>query len=260
MQAPFDATAADYDSTFTETRLGRELRGRVWARLEACFAPGIRVLELGCGTGEDAQHLATRGLNVVASDQSPAMLALAEAKTRGLPVTCARLDVRTLEAEVVVDDQAPYDGVLANFGALNVLRDFTPLAEWLDARVRPGGWLLFVLMGRWCAWEIAWHVAHTQPQLAFRRLRRAGASAHVGPSSLTVYYPATAELRRAFAPYFVLQRAWPLGLWLPPSYLEPLTRRRGFPWRLLVALERRVPWPPWADHTVYEWLKPGAAN
>jgi SAM-dependent methyltransferase len=257
--APFDSVAKDYDSAFTDTRLGCELRRRVWRRLDACFTPGSRVLELGCGTGEDARYLAARGVGVVATDQAPGMLALAAAKTAGLPVTCARVDVLTLEADAAVEAQAPYDGVLADFGALNVLPDFAPLAGWLAARVRSGGRMVLVLMGRWCAWEVAWHLAHGQPRLAFRRLR-SGASARVGSAPLSVYYPTTPELRRAFAPEFQLQRAWPLGLWLPPSYLEPLTRRRGFPWRALLALEHGFPWLLWADHTVYEWVRRPTAS
>ena len=38
------------------------------------FQPGDQVLELGCGTGEDAIWLAKRGVRVLATDGSPAML------------------------------------------------------------------------------------------------------------------------------------------------------------------------------------------
>ncbi len=255
MTAPFDAAAAAYDDGFTHTRLARELRGRVWARLDAVFAAGEPVLELGCGTGEDARHLAQRGVPVLATDQSPAMLRLAAAKTAGLPVTTAVLDLNTLAPPPDGLPAAPYAGVFSNFGALNALAEYGPLAAWLAPRVRPGGRLVFVIMGRWCAWEITWHLLRGRPRTAFRRLRRAGAVAHVGGASMTVHYPSTAHLRRAFAAGFRLERVWPLGLLLPPSYLEPLTCRRWFPWRVFAGLDRRLPWPRWADHTVYEWVR-----
>ena len=41
---------------------------------------GERVLELNCGTGEDAVHLARRGVRVLATDNSPRMLAAARSK------------------------------------------------------------------------------------------------------------------------------------------------------------------------------------
>jgi len=50
--ATFDAVASGYDAAFTERTLGRMLRAAVRERLP--FAAGDRVLELGCGTGEDA--------------------------------------------------------------------------------------------------------------------------------------------------------------------------------------------------------------
>ncbi|MFN8472662.1 MAG: class I SAM-dependent methyltransferase [Anaerolineae bacterium] len=78
--APFDAAAATYDATFTETRLGRWLRDAVHAHLAALFPPGSRVLELGCGTGEDAVWLAQQEVNVVATDASTRMVEIARQK------------------------------------------------------------------------------------------------------------------------------------------------------------------------------------
>ena len=47
------------------SRLGRRCSAQaVWRRLDDGFGPGDRVLELGCGTGEDAVHLAQRGVRV----------------------------------------------------------------------------------------------------------------------------------------------------------------------------------------------------
>ncbi len=257
MTGYFDALAPAYDADFTATPLARELRGRVWARLDQLFPAGANVLELACGTGEDARHLAQRGVAVVATDQSPAMLALAQAKTTGLPVTTARLDLAALAVDPVIRASAPYAGVLSNFGGLNALPHRAALAAYLAPLVRPGGRLVLVLMGRYCAWEIGWHWLHLQPRRAFRRLNRAGAASQAGGATFAVYYPSTAALRRDFAPHFRLDRAWPLGLCLPPTYLEPLTRRRWFPFRLAAALDRRLAWPPLADHTVYEFVRGG---
>ena len=46
----------------------------VWRQLARAFAPGQHMLELGCGTGEDAVWLAQHGLTVTATDASSAML------------------------------------------------------------------------------------------------------------------------------------------------------------------------------------------
>ena len=54
MAHPFDGVASTYDAAFSDRRLGRYLRGLVREWAGPCFATGSRVLELGCGTGEDA--------------------------------------------------------------------------------------------------------------------------------------------------------------------------------------------------------------
>jgi hypothetical protein len=183
------------------------------------------------------------------------MLALAAAKCAGLPVTTLPLDFHALAPEPALLAQAPFSGAFSNFGAVNTLADFAPLAAWLAPLLRPGARLVLVVMGRWCAWEIGWHLLRLQPRAAFRRLRRGGAMACVGGAAVAVHYPGTAALRRAFAPHFQLERVEPIGLSLPPTYLEPLTRRAWFPLGLLEALDRRLTWPLLGDHTLYQWRR-----
>jgi ubiquinone/menaquinone biosynthesis C-methylase UbiE len=72
--AAFDVFAPTYDVDFTQTRLGKMLRGRVWQVLERYFSPGDHVLELACGTGEDACWLAEWGIRVTATDGSAEMV------------------------------------------------------------------------------------------------------------------------------------------------------------------------------------------
>ena len=58
----FDTLAESYDTIFTSTIIGRSQRSVVWAKAAAVFRAGDRVLELNCGTGEDALFLARRGV------------------------------------------------------------------------------------------------------------------------------------------------------------------------------------------------------
>src|SRR5262245_23241152 len=76
----FDSMAERYDVEFTNSAAGIALRTLVWARLDTLFPSGASVLELGCGTGEDALHLAARNVRVVATDASREMLAVARRK------------------------------------------------------------------------------------------------------------------------------------------------------------------------------------
>jgi SAM-dependent methyltransferase len=245
---PFDAAAVRYDAAFTDRVLGRWLRSAVRERLAAAFAPEDHVLELGCGTGEDAVWLAGRGVRVTATDSSGAMLAVAEAKAAQAAVadrvSFARLELSAPRIE------GRFDGAFSNFGALNCVEDRRPLAEALGACVRPGGRLVLVVMGPVCAWEIAWHLGQGRPRTAFRRLR-AGATAHTGGGArVRVWYPSPGRLRRELEPWFRRRETAALGVLLPPSYLADLVDRRPVLFDRLRRLERRLPLPWLADHYV----------
>ncbi len=98
----FDRVAVRYDRDFTEQQLGAWLRGVVWCEMETAFHPGDSVLDLGCGTGEDACHLAHSGIQVTGLDASSAMLEMAMAKARRAELTdrvrFTQLDLRDVKA------------------------------------------------------------------------------------------------------------------------------------------------------------------
>ncbi|MBZ5497282.1 MAG: class I SAM-dependent methyltransferase [Acidobacteriia bacterium] len=224
----FDEIAESYDGSFTDTMIGRELRQIIWRNLQGIFQPGAHVLELNCGTGEDAVWLAGRKVRVLATDGSSAMLETAGRKAvlHGMSdkIEFLQLD---LASPFAGWPDFKFDGALSNFGGLNCVSDLGPLAGMLAQRIRPGGHLIMVLMGRWCFWEILWYMLRLQPQVAFRRRLQGGRAARIGNGSIGVWYPSVGTLRRIFSPQFRLRRLLGLGVFLPPSYLqEAITRRR----------------------------------
>src|SRR5271154_4829994 len=70
----FDSVAADYDGPRGNNDLIRDMRVEVWRWLARIFAPGERLIDLGCGTGLDAVHLAGLGYRITATDWSPLMV------------------------------------------------------------------------------------------------------------------------------------------------------------------------------------------
>lgn len=255
-RAAFDGEAADYDAAFTETVLGRMLRARVWEILASVSRPGERVLELACGTGEDALWLAERGLHVVATDGAGEMLAVAAEKVkRGGLAQHVDLHHVTLQAiaagRACFGGEVPFDGVLSNFGGLNTLPTWRPLAAALADLVRPGGWAVLVVMGPICPWEVGWHLLHLKPAVAARRWR-GSAVAEVGSVTIPIWYPSPRHLQRGFAPWFRARAVHSLGLWLPPSYLGHLPARWPRLFRWLDRLERRTArrTAGWGDHYI----------
>lgn len=260
MVEPFDAAAATYDAEFTQTQLARWLRESVQAYLSAAFRPGDHVLELGCGTGEDALWLARRGVRVTATDVSQSMLAVAQRKAAatGLAnlIDFAAIDLASLPSSnhhsSPVTQRFPFSGAFSNFGPLNCLADRRAVAEALAEWVRPGGQVVLVVMGPACPWEMGWHLLHGQPRQAFRRFH-AGVEAHVGDGgTVQVWYPSPRTLAGEFAPHFAVRALTGLGSLLPPSYLSHLVDRRpGLFERLAIVDQHIGAWWPWTwlnDH------------
>jgi len=246
--AAFDLVAPVYDSVFTRTALGRWLRERVWSVLERAFAPGTRVLELNCGTGEDALWLARRGVRVLATDVSPSMLEAARAKAAregvGDRISFAPLDLDTPRLPPGTGG-ATFDGALSNFGGLNCVRDRRAVAAFLAREVRQGGRVVLVVMGPWCPWELAWFALHGDWRTATRRLRRGGVEAEVEGRPVHVWYPSRGQLRREFAPWFRARRAMAIGAFVPPPALQGVVERRPRAFAALAAAECRLAgiWP-----------------
>lgn len=227
------------------------MRRAVWARCAARFRPGSRILEMNCGTGEDARWLAQQGMRVLATDIAPRMLEVARRKLAGHP-QAHQVQFRELAWErLPALDAGCFDGALSNFGGLNCVADLPAAARALAATLRPGGIAIVCIMGPAVPWEWLWFLARGRPRTAFRRLRRTSVW-----SGLPLHYPSVSAACRAFAPEFRVLRAGAIGALLPPPYTEAVLGR--YP-RLLDALDRierrvesRWPLPQLADHYLLE--------
>lgn len=236
MAAAFDAVAASYDEVFTSSPIGRAQRQAVWEEMERAFTPGQRILELNCGTGEDAIHLAARGVAVTACDASEAMLAIARRKSYAL-AEAVRPEFLLLRNEdlAALPGDGCFDGVLSNFSGLNCVADLGAVAVALASRIRSGGTALLCVFGRCCAWEIAWYLARGNPRKAFRRRRRSAEAQLDHAASVRVHYPRVRDIRCSFAPWFRLRRSKGVGVFVPPTFVDSLARRHP---RFLAAAQR----------------------
>ncbi|HET7607682.1 MAG TPA: class I SAM-dependent methyltransferase [Gammaproteobacteria bacterium] len=254
VEAPaFDDLAAAYDAAFTASALGRSLRALTWERLDAALGSSRRVLEIGCGTGEDARRLALRGVDVLATDPSPSMLRLAAEKAA--KAGCAkRIEFRCVPMERLGAELAGerFDGVWSNFGAINCIPKLGAVVAELAALLAPGAPLAWVVMGRHVPWEWAWFLSRGNPRKAFRRQRRGGAVWR----GMRIVYPTPRELTRTLAPHFTPTRCRPLGCVLPPSYASGWLERRprvlGALARVERAAQRFAPLAALADHYIFE--------
>ncbi len=257
--APFDYIARTYDEVFTDSPIGRAQRESVWRELDRCFRPGQRILELNCGTGVDAVHLAERGVEVLACDAAPRMIEVARRRLSSLsPGTRVEFRVLATERIGLLEREGPFDGAFSNFGGLNCIEDLGAVARDLARLLTPGATVLLCMLGRIAAWEIAWYLGHGNPRKALRRFQRGGTTGRLAEGvSVKVHYQPVRAVSRLFAPQFRLMRFFGVGVTVPPSYLGALAQR--FP-RALLTLKRVDGWVSgWpvlrslGDHTVFEF-------
>jgi len=236
--------------------------------LRSLFPPGSRLLEIGCGTGEEAVALALAGYTVLATDISPSMAAMTRARGVQAGVE-TRVQAVALPAGLIgaLRPSQPFDGAYASFGALNCEPALSAVGAALGQLIRPQGMFITSIMGRVCLFEIVWYLLHLHPRRAFRRFRAGWQPAPIAGQDgrqvdIPTRYLTIRQLTAAF-PAFRLERIIALPLFLPPPYAASLLERYPHFFRRIEWAERRLrekpPWRALGDHTVLVLRRAGAA-
>jgi ubiquinone/menaquinone biosynthesis C-methylase UbiE len=225
--AAFDRIAQDYDRTFTDSLIGRAQRDAVWKVLSRTFRANEKVLELNCGTGEDAIFLAANGVSVLALDASPQMIARAEQRLQHNALQ-SPIVFRELPTERIgeLHPETQFDGALSNFSGLNCIADLEEVVSSLAILVKQGGRLALCFSTRFCLIEILYYLAVGQWRKAFRRCK-GYSKVTLDGMQFTVYYPTLRKIRQSFAPNFRLSFCTGIGVAIPPSYFEGWVRRHA---------------------------------
>jgi len=223
----FDAAAKTYDTAFTFSHVGAAQRRAVWSYLDQTLGSELRILELNGGTGEDAVWLAGSKHEVVCTDVSPEMLKVAQRKAAeaDFPIQFEALD---LTNPTQFKPAHKFDAVFSNFAGLNCLDSdqlaavFDTMNDWLT----PGGEAILVFLGKYCIWEAKYFLLRGRPKSAGRRWTRDEVTANVDGQDVGVWYYTSQEIRRISAKHFETVQVKPIGLFVPPSYLNGFFQSR----------------------------------
>ncbi|HEY5397130.1 MAG TPA: class I SAM-dependent methyltransferase [Trebonia sp.] len=157
VQALFDGKAAGWSAKYApDGRLAGRLT-RLAEAVDARVRVGGDLLDLGCGSGELARHLAASGYRVVGCDIAPRMLCEAAAADAGRTVAWIRLDPRW---QALPFAAAGLDAVVAA-SVLEYVPDPSAVLRECARVLRPGGVLLCTVPDaghavRWLEWPLAW--------------------------------------------------------------------------------------------------------
>ncbi|NYF52075.1 class I SAM-dependent methyltransferase [Tunturiibacter gelidoferens] len=234
----FDHLAERYDDLFTKSLIGRAQRDVVWNVLSQTFRPGDYVLELNCGTGEDAMFLARSGISVAAFDASEQMIRIASQRLRPeAPNPLVRFSQLPIELIHQIRPERQFDGAFSNFSGLNCVVDLNHTAGDLAALMPPGAPLIVCLSTRFCISEMIWFSLRGKLSKAFRRCS-GRTLVKVDEFPFNVYYPTLRQLRRSFSPAFIMRSCVGIGITVPPSYVEPWIRKYPKSLNILQAIDK----------------------
>jgi len=220
----FSRESQFYDADDDANLVNRWARGLVRETVARYIPPGKSILEINAGTGADALWLAKRGYRVHATDIADGMMAAVRSKIEmsGLAdrFTAQQLSFTELEQTM----NAPFDGVFSNFGGLNCVPDLSVVARGVCHVLKPGGWVIWVIMPAICPWELLqilrghWHTA-------IRRLRRGGVMANVRGAQIMTYYFTPRQIRRVLGSAFRVEYLQNFSLFCPPMYMQGFSKR-----------------------------------
>jgi SAM-dependent methyltransferase len=237
----FDSVAADYDGPRGNNSLIQDMRQEMWCWLDASFPRAGHLLELGCGTGLDAIRMAERGHHITATDWSSLMASrtLARAERAGVSERVQALALGAHELDQL-ERSTLYDGAYSNLGPLNCLPDLRAVSRECARLIRPGGRMVFSVIGRWCPWEIAHYARRGDWTRIGVRFARGMVPVRMNGRTVWTSYWTPRAFYRAFAGEFTLEHCRGICLLAPPPYLTWVKERYPDWYQRLWRWDRRI--------------------
>ncbi|WP_310380906.1 class I SAM-dependent methyltransferase [Flavobacterium sp.] len=240
MKTDFDNAATNYDQTFTNTVIGKLQRNLVYNNLSKILNENNpkTILEINCGTGEDAIWLAKQSINVVATDISSKMIEIAKDKSVLENLTFIQKDINQIVTEF---SSKNFDLIFSNFGGLNCLSLSEMSAFFKNAAqiLSTKGHLVLVIMPKSTLWEQCYFLIKLNLKNAFRR-KKEYAIANVDGEKVITYYYNPKDIVNLAHTNFEVKTIKPIGFFIPPSYLEPFFKNKPKLIWVLNAFEKRI--------------------
>ncbi len=207
MQTPFDKIAPAYDELFTNTAIGKMQRNIICKYLDESLSTNhqLNILELNCGTGEDAVYFAKKGFSVVATDVSDEMLKITEDKINnfGLSnyITTQKIDLINPSD---FNFEQKFDLVFSNFGGLNCVdkEALKNLSVVLSGILNDRGRIIFVIMPNFSLWESFYFLMKIKIDKVFRRASTKPLNVNLNGGNVQTFYYSPKEIANIFGNKF----------------------------------------------------------
>ena len=238
--SPFDSEALIYDQNFTYSKIGKAQREIVWTHLSNLikYAKIKSVLEVNCGTGEDALFLNKKEISVLPTDVSEKMVELANEKLKknGFNCNAKTLDIRSIDSKI---SENKFDLIFSNFGGLNCIREQELKLFFKDSshQFKDKKNYFLVFMGKHCLMEKLYFLS----KLKFSKINRRSANeithAKLKYESIETLFYSIQQIKKCLPNDLKIVSSYPIGFFIPPSYLESFFAPRETIFNILKKME-----------------------
>lgn len=256
----FTKQAKVFDRVYGANEIVQYKRERVRDHIHTYLEPGSSMLELNCGTGEDALFFAQNGFTVHATDVSKGMLEIVQQKIKNFSysgkISTEQCSFTGLD---FLKNKGPFDYVFSNFGGLNCTGELDRVLHSINLLVKPGGVVTLVIISKFCLWEMLL-LFKGKFKTAFRRFFSGkGRKARVEGNFFKCWYYSASFIKRHLQKEFDLITIEGLCTIVPPSYIEHFAEKYSSQFSFLKTKENRLkdrwPWKYLGDYFVISFRK-----
>jgi len=223
-QLVWDTLAETYDEKFNHPFINQYMRMLSQICLVKYFNNSSHLLEIGCGTGDEAIFFAKKNKKVTAIDISPKMIEIAKSKAIKKNVE-KNVDFYALPVEKLKRIlNIKYDGIYSSFGTLNLVLNLTDLAKTLKNVMLPSSYFIVSVMNKYCLFEIFYFLIQGKLRQAFRRFSKDFVPVRIIPKtpSLNCYYYTPTYFYSHFKKYFSLIEFYALPFLFQAPYIDTI--------------------------------------
>lgn len=241
----FSQQAAFFDELYGADGMIRYKRERVRAHMQRHLKAGDVLLEINCGTGEDAKYWSLQGYAIRATDGSAGMIARAREKFPQLQFE--QLDFHQLA------DAPSFNYLYSNFGGLNCIPDAPECLRNAASNAGSGTRMTLVVISSFSFWESLLLFAG-KFRTATRRWFSNKSHAKVEGVPFTCFYYRPSSFLKRLGREWKLLELEALCLSVPPSYIEGFDQKHARWFQRLQKLEQRYAHHPvfrgWGDYFI----------
>ena len=222
----FNRQSVLFDGLYAGNTIIQYKRKSVRAHVLKYLPAAATLLELNCGTGDDAAYFSKRGYRVHATDLATGMLEQTREKIRAYGLeTLVSTELCDFEKLELLQKRGPYDHIFSNFAGLNCSKNLDKVLASFNPLLKPGGMITLVVMPGFCLWETLL-VLKGKFRTAFRRFAgKRGSGAKVEGQAFRCWYYNPSYIRKHLGQEFTILSLQGLCTLVPPSYLEGFADR-----------------------------------